>query len=202
MCHAVLAAVSGCCSPRIGRLLTRYSPVRHSVISLPPRRTSQKCFVRLECVKHAASVHPEPGSNSLKNLYIPGQSLLCPLIPSSELILASFPKSTVQSFSTRSFFVLSLLFNFQGPSAALFVPLPEAARLFYHILSPFVKRIFKKFFIFSHLSDILHRILQFFFSISKKSRLKTALFHNFQASFPISPAFFKENFVKTGPTIS
>ena len=115
MCHAVLAAVSGCCSPRIGRLLTRYSPVRHSVISLPPRRTSQKCFVRLECVKHAASVHPEPGSNSLKNLYIPGQSLLCPLIPSSELILASFPKSTVQSFSTRSFFVLSLLFNFQGP---------------------------------------------------------------------------------------
>ena len=138
MCHAVLAAVSGCCSPRIGRLLTRYSPVRHSVISLPPRRTSQKCFVRLECVKHAASVHPEPGSNSLKNLYIPGQSLLRPLIPSSELILASFPKSTVQSFSTRSFFVLSLLFNFQGPSAALFVPLPEAARLFYHILSPFV----------------------------------------------------------------
>ena len=23
-----------------------------------------KCFVRLACVKHAASVHPEPGSNS------------------------------------------------------------------------------------------------------------------------------------------
>ena len=66
MCHAVLAAVSSCYPPRIGRLLTRYSPVRHSVISLPPRRTSQKCFVRLECVKHAASVHPEPGSNSLK----------------------------------------------------------------------------------------------------------------------------------------
>ena len=25
-----------------------------------------KCFARLACVKHAASVHPEPGSNSLK----------------------------------------------------------------------------------------------------------------------------------------
>ena len=24
-----------------------------------------ECFVRLACVKHAASVHPEPGSNSL-----------------------------------------------------------------------------------------------------------------------------------------
>ena len=23
-----------------------------------------ECFVRLACVKHAASVHPEPGSNS------------------------------------------------------------------------------------------------------------------------------------------
>ena len=29
------------------------------------RRICPKCFVRLACVKHAASVHPEPGSNSL-----------------------------------------------------------------------------------------------------------------------------------------
>ena len=163
MCHAVLAAVSGCCSPRIGRLLTRYSPVRHSVISLPPRRTSQKCFVRLECVKHAASVHPEPGSNSLKNLYILGQSLLCPLIPSSELILASFPKSTVQSFSTRSFFVLSLLFNFQGPSAALFVPLPEAARLFYHIPPPLSTPFLTFFSLFFRLFKNIHDGGRFFF---------------------------------------
>ena len=28
-------------------------------------RIVKKCFVRLACVKHAASVHPEPGSNSL-----------------------------------------------------------------------------------------------------------------------------------------
>ena len=66
MLYAVLAAVSDCYPPLKGRLLTRYSPVRHSVISLPPRKASKKCFVRLECVKHAASVHPEPGSNSLK----------------------------------------------------------------------------------------------------------------------------------------
>ena len=46
--------------PRVkGRLLTYYSPVRHS--STP----ASWCFsVRLACVKHAASVRPEPGSNS------------------------------------------------------------------------------------------------------------------------------------------
>ena len=44
---------------------TRYSPVRHSVILKSTRKSHLKCFVRLACVKHAASVHPEPGSNSL-----------------------------------------------------------------------------------------------------------------------------------------
>ena len=33
---------------------------------LPPRRTSETGSVRLACVRHAASVRPEPGSNSLK----------------------------------------------------------------------------------------------------------------------------------------
>ena len=43
-------------------LLTR-PPLSHK--SLHPERICLKCFVRLACVKHAASVHPEPGSNSL-----------------------------------------------------------------------------------------------------------------------------------------
>ena len=60
MCHAVLATVSGRYSPIRGRVLTRYSPVRH---------WRPKASVRLECVMHAASVHPEPGSNSLKIVY-------------------------------------------------------------------------------------------------------------------------------------
>ena len=44
-------------------LLTR-PPLSHK--SLHPERIHLKCFVRLACVKHAASVHPEPGSNSHK----------------------------------------------------------------------------------------------------------------------------------------
>ena len=53
--YAVLASISQRYPPDIGRLFTRYSPVRHSGIAT---------LVRLACVKHAASVHPEPESNS------------------------------------------------------------------------------------------------------------------------------------------
>ena len=42
-------------------LLTR-PPLSHKI--LHPEGIRFKCFVRLACVKHAASVHPEPGSNS------------------------------------------------------------------------------------------------------------------------------------------
>ena len=68
--YAVLAVISDCYPPVQGRLPTRYSPVRHSVTILFIRRIKEKCFVRLACVRHAASVHPEPGSNSrIKSLY-------------------------------------------------------------------------------------------------------------------------------------
>ena len=64
--YAVLAAISNCYPPVWGRLPTRYSPVRRSVTKVFIRRIKLKCFARLACVKHAASVHPEPGSNSHK----------------------------------------------------------------------------------------------------------------------------------------
>ena len=46
--------------------------VTHALLTRPPlshfkilsKLSHLKCFVRLACVKHAASVHPEPGSNS------------------------------------------------------------------------------------------------------------------------------------------
>ena len=45
--------------PTARQVPTRYSPVRHSVIPGKPGD-----LVRLACVKHAASVRSEPGSNS------------------------------------------------------------------------------------------------------------------------------------------
>ena len=57
--YPVLAPVSGRYPKEEGRLLTCYSPVRHSSTQQKPGFS-----VRLACVKHAASVRPEPGSNS------------------------------------------------------------------------------------------------------------------------------------------
>ena len=57
--YAVLAPLSQCYPPDIGRLSTRYSPVRQS-----PVKASFHLLLRLACVKPAASVRPEPGSNS------------------------------------------------------------------------------------------------------------------------------------------
>jgi hypothetical protein len=56
--YAVLAQVSLGYSPPEGRLPTCYSPGRHSTY---PRKGFR---VRLACVRHAASVDSEPGSNS------------------------------------------------------------------------------------------------------------------------------------------
>ena len=56
--YAVLAQVSLGYPPLKGRLVTCYSPVRHCTQVLLP------FLVRLACVRHAASVDSEPGSNS------------------------------------------------------------------------------------------------------------------------------------------
>ena len=54
--------------------------------------------VRLECVMHAASVHPEPGSNSLKN---------CIPKSKSSLDLISFSRA----FALALYYLLELLLN-------------------------------------------------------------------------------------------
>ena len=88
--------------------------VAHALLTRPPLSILGQApiySVRLECVMHAASVHPEPGSNSrLKSLYL---SYL--LITSSHLGIVeilgcqvSLASSFVLSF-VLSYFVLSLL---------------------------------------------------------------------------------------------
>ena len=57
--YAVLAIVSNSYPPLPGRLPTRYSPVRNS-----SREAGSSFSVLLACIRHAASVRPEPGSNS------------------------------------------------------------------------------------------------------------------------------------------
>ena len=89
--YAVLAAVSSCYPPHTGRLFTRYSPVRHWSISPEGNAT-----VRLECVMHAASVYPEPGSNSRMLVFQKPQKRLFKSI--SELWFSSLYFFWVNSF--------------------------------------------------------------------------------------------------------
>ena len=54
-------------SRRFHRLSPRYGQVAHALRTLPPvaaRVLLPRAAPRLACVKPAASVHPEPGSNS------------------------------------------------------------------------------------------------------------------------------------------
>ena len=50
------------CTGQVTHALLTRPPLSHR--TLHPERIKVKCFARLACVKHAASVHPEPGSNS------------------------------------------------------------------------------------------------------------------------------------------
>src|SRR5262249_30152998 len=70
-CHAVLASLSERYPPLEGRSPTRYSPVCHSTYPLRGFR------VRLACVRHAASVDSEPGSNS--HVKFVGPTAPCPV---------------------------------------------------------------------------------------------------------------------------
>ena len=63
--YAVLSAISRRYPSLAGRSPTCYSPVRHSLLFLAKGED-----VRLACVRHAASVYPEPGSNSPSNGYV------------------------------------------------------------------------------------------------------------------------------------
>ena len=112
--------------------LTCYAPFRRS----PPTGIATcRAAPRLACVKPAASVHPEPGSNS--SLYsflfyfscLPASCFCCrrfrpPGLPSAELTL-SFHLSKVLDCTFRSL-VNDLLFPRKSPSTSLsHTPFPE-----------------------------------------------------------------------------
>src|SRR5688572_20242197 len=79
-CHAVLALLSEGYPPLEGRSPTRYSPVCHSTHGLLHFR------VRLACVRHAASVDSEPGSNSQVKFAVPPFTRPCGLAQGSQLV--------------------------------------------------------------------------------------------------------------------
>ena len=121
------------CVRQVAHALLTRPPLSHN--RLPPEGFCLLCFVRLACVRHAASVHPEPGSNSLKKFFLPVLlALLYPLIPLlffGLLLLHSESASSVQitlplpSFKARPFYslcndldsILKILFIAASPSS-------------------------------------------------------------------------------------
>ena len=88
--------------------------VVHALLTRPPLRFGKICSiasyftrqrqvsVRLACVRHAASVHPEPGSNSRNEFLqiLRSASFFFLSLPLSQMmsILRSLPRSAVASF--------------------------------------------------------------------------------------------------------
>ena len=80
-----------------------YSPVRHSF-----GQASLAALVRLACIRHAASVYPEPGSNS------------------------SFDFSSPESFPQVFFKFVDVMCFFCSVFKDLLLALSERALLYYH----------------------------------------------------------------------
>ena len=100
------------------------------------KKTTEAIFsVRLACVRRAASVRPEPGSNSLIKLYIHSQSCLyrsCQLLTDYLCFLSS---SLTLSWISRVFCTCSALFNFQDTVLDITFSLPHfraATFILYH----------------------------------------------------------------------
>ena len=133
--YSVLAIISNCYPQLKGRSPTCYSPVCHSVVihfqlcaSTP---SSVGHCVRLACLRHAASVHPEPGSNS------PKKYILLSLITYYFLLL----KLTFCSVFKEHFF---LLLFFQSTFVIVSV-FKDKVNTFFNF---FFKNFFNNFFFF------------------------------------------------------
>ena len=114
-----------------------YSPVRHS---------SPKWSVRLACIRHAASVHPEPGSNSPLSYFFQTTLVCLALFYFLNLIDVVF---------------YSFLFSFQCPLTWLSRRVP----IYITIPSPFCKAFFYLFLFFSLFPSFSAFISTFFLLI-------------------------------------
>ena len=117
--------------------------VAHALLTRPPLSVLLHS-VRLECVMHAASVHPEPGSNSRLKSFILAFIYYFYLGIVEIWLYFNF---LITSFS---YFLctISSLFNFQRSFAPLQSLLSCGAYLFYHfffVLSTLFSHFFSKF---------------------------------------------------------
>ena len=123
--------------------------VTHALLTRPPLSHKElqtevicsKCFVRLACVKHAASVHPEPGSNSLNKCLLQVK-INSWLIYPFYCFLRIF-RSFVFMILKRTFEECVSLFSYQR--SVLHCRLSQTALLLYHVVSCLSRTFFNFF---------------------------------------------------------
>ena len=180
------------CTRQVTHALLTRPPLSHKIIS--PEGNQIKCFVRLACVKHAASVHPEPGSNShvwvfslqlcclVKTNFVLLSEVFSSLVKGSILVKLNLANSFIQ---IESEFTVLKVFNFhwsvlidsQNLSRFLTVQLSmffvcslATAWLFYQIAVRLSSTFFELCFKFSVLRQLVYSIKMFF--------ICQELFHN------------------------
>ena len=137
--------------------------VTHALLTRPPlkwnesnRNLHQNISVRLACVKHAASVHPEPGSNSQKKFWEPCLAQIT-LIKTQFLELKK-----VRFTSSFAFYSIFKIRAFPLFSAHFFVCLRQSARKEYNTAPKMSSTFFELFWNFL-------KSLQTLYSIKLKS---------------------------------
>ena len=167
------------CAGQVAHALLTRPPLSH--MALAPERASAMGPVRLACVRHAASVHPEPGSNShvilrvlpvitgLLWLVFPVITVFVSVTPPQvplQASLGSFPLNTHSGgLPSRAL----LLPGFSGLHCCLVVkvlallvcPFPDATLISYHSCFPLSRGFFNffwKFFLFTSLCFVKQQL--------------------------------------------
>ena len=138
--------------------------VTHALLTRPPLSHKRlqteviclKCFVRLACVKHAASVHPEPGSNSHKNVFLweTHARLLTQLAKSLKTRVLNPVSFELTSFN--SFLILCL--RIHSIAWMMFTKDVYLILMNHCTHLEILKRIFKVVFLFSYQSSVLKEL--------------------------------------------
>ena len=161
-------------SVRFQTLSPSHRQIAHALLTRPPLIKSRSSItVRLECVKHAASVHPEPGSNSLKNGIL--NSSLDELKIFFRAIYLSFFYFSTLCFKVIDKNLFVLYFVCCSIFKDRFAPLVSSAHVVYHI----IHRLSTPFFIFFHLFSLSHRSLGDLFIISHPTSFVKRFFKSF-----------------------
>ncbi len=169
-----------------------YSRVTHP--SATKNFNKSKSSVRLACVRRAASVHPEPGSNSLKKLYISRVlKLLIILFHYESLAITDFsvfsdfsciPDQKSRNFKGRNFFCIVQFSKCRVPYLSetaylLYHRFPNLSRGFQNFFCDFLEIVLPSIYCFIQLNSRWFPLLRTTCSLYHKKFILSSLFLNF-----------------------